>query len=719
MDNTALADLVVLEIGDRRACAACGLLFAQAGAEVIVVEPDNAPQRDKWRSRATLFAGKRSLLWRGGGEDDELLARALAAADIVLLSSDIDSAAGRMVRARLREGQIVCDITAFGPDAPSDHRGWSEKLMQAITGVADVTGLPELPPTASDVAALEFHAGLYAAAGVLAALRVRRRNGPAQRVDVSLYACGINALATYLPLHYGGKATKRAGNRHPMAAPWNAYKARDGWVLLCSAKDEHWVKLCDLMGRPELAREGPLVKLADRITRVDEVDAAVNQWMDAISVEDSVERLNKGDIASGPILEIAKLEQDENIAHRRMAVRLHDPVSGKDALVAGAPLKASRTPGRSPTAIPAPDGDRDFIEALTPRRHLSPMAAPDLPCAGLRVIEIGQYTTAPLAARQLASLGAEVIKIEPPTGEASRAWPPHQAGTGYFFAMSNSGKRSVALDLRASEDREIFRRLIESADVLVENMKPGSLTRLGFAPDELERINPRLVYCGISGFGASSVHPGRPAFDTVVQAMSGIMDLTRVQGVPTKLGVSAGDITGGLFALFAILALLDYRDRTGLGQSIDLAMQDAAVWMTQTNWNGERSEPLEMVAGADGYVAIAASADDVAAAVAKVENAPALSRDALASALRAQGVPAAPVRSVAEVADDPETFAAGIIAWREADGLRWPLLGPPFQLSQTPAGVGAPIGPLGEGNREVAVIGAQGAALAQPNAAIA
>ena len=331
------------------------------------------------------------------------------------------------------------------------------------------------------------------------------------------------------------------------------------------------------------------------------------------------------------------------------------------------------------------------------------MSAPQLPCAGLRVIEIGQYTTAPLAARQLASLGAEVLKVEPLAGEASRAWPPHQAGTGYFFAMSNSGKRSVALDLRDAADREIFQGLLETADVLVENMKPGSLTRLGYDPAALERINPRLVYCGISGFGASSVHPGRPAFDTVVQAMSGIMDLTRVEGVPTKLGISAGDITGGLFACFAILALLEYRDRSGQGQAIDLAMQDAAVWMTQTNWNGETPEDLTMITCRDGHVAVAADAAAVAAKEQEMGIAfAALERAAAASALSQAGFAATIVRSVAEVADDPATVAAGVVNWRHSDGLDWPLLGPPFRLSRTPAVVGEPIGPLGEGNDDAA-----------------
>ena len=263
MAEKALANLIVLEVGDRRATAACGLLLAQAGATVIAVEPEELPLRDKWKSRSTLLAGKLSILCRTGAEEDSaLLRQAVQAADVILFSSDIPTAYGAAVADMISADHIVCDITAFGADAPAELRGWPEKLMQAVAGVADVTGAADAPPTIGDVAALEFHAGIYAAGGVLAAVRVRRRSGLVQRVDISIYECGVNSLATYLPLHYGGKETKRAGNRHPMAAPWNAFRADNGWVLMCSAKDEHWIRLCDIMGAPELAREGKLVKLA-------------------------------------------------------------------------------------------------------------------------------------------------------------------------------------------------------------------------------------------------------------------------------------------------------------------------------------------------------------------------------------------------------------------------------------------------------------------------
>lgn len=700
MAKSALDGVLVVEIGERRAIAACGLLLAQAGATVIVLEPEDARDLNKWRSRSTLLAGKSSLSLNAEHGDVD---RVLQAADVVLLSSDQDRPILSAVAKKLSSDQIVCDITSFGSQAPAEKRGWPEKIIQAYSGVAEVTGLSDAPPTLSDVPVLEFHAGIYAAAGVLAALRVRDRDGVVQRLDVSIYECGINSLATFLPLHYGGRKTQRAGNRHPMLAPWNAYHAKDGWVLLCSAKDEHWMKLCDLMERPELAREGPFVKLADRVDRVDEVDAVVNGWTGSQSVEECIRSFSAGGMASGPIIPVTRFETDANIVYRRMVRRLHDPTTQRSALIAGTPLKASRTPGVEPEAAPLrgnADADQFGTRCKTPLRQSS---IPRAPCEGLLVLEIGQYTTAPLAARHLSSLGAEVLKIEPLAGEESRAWSPHQTGTGYFFAMSNSGKRSVSLDLGNPADKELFTALVRKADVLVENMKPGSLAKLGFPPSRLDELNPRLIYCGISGFGGDSRHPGRPAFDTVVQAMSGLMDLTRVEGTPVKLGISAGDITGGILALYAVLTMIAERDRSGRGQSIDLAMQDATVWLTQTAWNGEEQDTCTIFPVFDGYIAAAAGHHDVEAVLSDLGH---LDRANASMRLRAAGILAVPVRSVAEVAEDPETFESGTIVRRTSDGLVWPLFSCPIRLSATTPAASEPIGAIGEGRaraEEIAV----------------
>lgn len=700
--DQSLAGWIVVELGDRRACSACGQLLAQAGATVIVVEPEFPSHHDKWMSRATFLAGKRSLVWREKNSDDlSVLRSAIEGADVVLLSSDLPTPLQTAAAQWLTEQHVVCDIMAKAGKIDDNLSGLSDKLIQANSGMAAVTGLPGLPPAVSDVPVVEFHAAAYAASAIVAAMRARRlfiHKG--QRIDVGLYECGVNSLATFLPLHYGGQSVSRAGNRHPMASPWNAYQANDGWVLICSATDEHWARLCNVMDVPGLAAEGPLARLADRVRLADDVDRHVSNWTRERPVEDIITMLTEAGIASGPILGVSKVFENINVRHRKMALLLRDPVTGANAAVPGTPLKASRTPGTPAISIPAPDADRAFVRSLEPRPVPLPGTEnPAAPCTGLTIIEIGQYTTAPLAAKQLAALGAEVIKIEPLKGEATRAWPPLRNGTGYFFSMTNNGKRSAALDLRNPADAGILADLVARADVLIENMKPGSLQRLGFSPERLAYLNPRLVYCAISGFGAESAFPGRPAFDTVIQAMSGLMDLTRVDGTPTKLGISAADITGALVALFAVLAMLEYRDRSGNGQAIDLAMQDAALWATQTHWNQEHHDLFQMVACADGFVATACTETQLQTVLDEFSaERNQLNRTSLIALLNSKGIPAVAVRTVPEIADDPETTDSGLVVWKQGEDLDWPLLSPPYKLSATPALTRELIGSLGEMN---------------------
>jgi crotonobetainyl-CoA:carnitine CoA-transferase CaiB-like acyl-CoA transferase len=516
---------------------------------------------------------------------------------------------------------------------------------------------------------VEFQTAIFAAAGVLTVWPRLIATGDGQNITLSLVDCALNSLSSFLPLVFAGKTPQRSGNRHPMAVPWNSYKASDGWILLCSATDEHWVRLCSLMGREGLSR-GRLEKLADRVVNCEAVDAEVEAWTSTLSVKDCVAALNGAGLAAGPILRLEELVQEPNLIHRG---------------------SISQGP------FPAP---RSFLKTAQeqPKRReaVPPAEIPPQPLKGMRVVEIGQYTTAPLAAKQLALLGAEVIKIEPPGGEASRAWPPHQDGQGYFFTMNNANKRSCLLDLRQDADRETFARLLKQSDVLIENMKPGSLEKLGFGCEKLAQLNPRLVYCGISGFGMDSAYPGRPAFDTVVQAMSGLMDVTRAGGMPVKLGISASDVTGGIAGLFAVMCGLEQRRRTGHGAMIDLSMQDVSVWLTQTLWNHSLAQVHIVATCSDGFVV----ADCGPQLVETIAGAGAsLLRNELVERFASAGIAASPVRTLNEIAHDHSDVGDGVIQIHtDENGKSWPLFRCPYRFSREKTSEIAAIGILGEAN---------------------
>ena len=634
IDRLPLEGVLVAELGARVAVGAAGQLLAQLGATVVLVEPA-APRGDgKWAQRDLFAAGKLSLGIAHGSDD--LLARLLAAADVVLTSSDVDGEAPA-------EGDAIrCDFTACGTTGPLGGQALSDAALQALCGITDTTGAGDGPPTAIGAPVVELSAALYGTAAAVATLRGGRRPAPAPRIDIALFDCAVNMLTTFLPAHFGGSRPTRVGNWHPLLGPWNVYRAADGWVLICTASEPQWRRLCAVIERPELLDDPRYRTLGDRTARRPELDALIEAWSERHSVADCIAAVGAANIPCGPIVRVADLADEPNLAHRGMVRRLAIPASSATLRVPGSPFRAGLWRGRAPDRIPARDADRAALagqlaarpSAATPRR------TPDrLPLAGIRVVEIGQYTTAPLAARHLLGLGAEIVRVEPPGGEATRVWTPGRHGLGYFFLLTNGGKRAVALDLATPGGKQALADLLRGADVLLENLKPGALARLGFDVARLGALNPRLIYCAISGFGHDAAYPERPAFDSVVQAMSGLMDVTRSGGTPYKAGISMADICGGQFALLAILAALTQRDHSGRGQAIDLSMQDGAAWLTQTAWN--------------------------------------------------QPVPTAAVApqtcTVGEIVAHPHTVARRLIVERtDAEGRAWPALRSPLDISPVP-----------------------------------
>ncbi|HEV8229437.1 MAG TPA: CoA transferase [Candidatus Limnocylindria bacterium] len=201
------------------------------------------------------------------------------------------------------------------------------------------------------------------------------------------------------------------------------------------------------------------------------------------------------------------------------------------------------------------------------------------PLAGIRVLEVGNYMAGPFCGMQLADLGADVVKIEDPRGgDLSRRLEPLVDGESGNFVRINRGKRSVALDLKQEAGAQVFRELAARADVIVENLRPGTMRDLGLEAQSLLDANPRLIYASVTGWGLDGPYADRPALDIIVQAMSGLMSVTgEPGGAPVKVGVSISDLASGLYATIAVLAALSVRQRDGRGQLVDVSMYESSV----------------------------------------------------------------------------------------------------------------------------------------------
>ena len=341
------------------------------------------------------------------------------------------------------------------------------------------------------------------------------------------------------------------------------------------------------------------------------------------------------------------------------------------------------------------------------------------PLAGIKVVELARILAGPWAGQVLADLGAEVIKVESPEGDDTRRWgPPFVGDDAAYFHATNRGKRSVVADFATEEGRARVLELVSDADVLIENFKLGGLAKYGLDYESLHAVNPRLVYCSITGFGHDGPYAARAGYDFIVQGMSGIMDLTGdPQGAPQKIGVAYADILTGLYAVIAIQAALRQREATGRGQLIDMALFDV---MTGTLANqamnylvsGKNPKrlgnahpniaPYEAFPVADGWIIVAVGNDAQFLRLCEVIDIPheekwstnagrvrdrvALSqaisaqtgdweKAALLAALEEQGIPAGPINTVAEALADPQIVARGMVLdlGEGLKGLRTPI----------------------------------------------
>ncbi|MFZ5754973.1 MAG: CaiB/BaiF CoA transferase family protein, partial [Bacillota bacterium] len=202
-----------------------------------------------------------------------------------------------------------------------------------------------------------------------------------------------------------------------------------------------------------------------------------------------------------------------------------------------------------------------------------------LPLAGVKVLDMTRVLAGPFATMMLADFGAEVIKIErPEVGDDSREFGPFVDGFSAYFASLNRGKKSLTLELKIPEGKAVFLDLVKKVDVLVENFRPGTMEKLGLGYEELKKVNPRLIYAASSGFGQTGPYAHKAAYDMIVQGMGGIMSITGEPGrPPVRVGASIGDITAGLFTAYGIMTALYHREKTGLGQLVDVAMLDCQV----------------------------------------------------------------------------------------------------------------------------------------------
>ncbi len=373
---------------------------------------------------------------------------------------------------------------------------------------------------------------------------------------------------------------------------------------------------------------------------------------------------------------------------------------------------------------------------------------------GIRVVDLSHVLAAPTTTMYLADLGAEVIHIEPPQGDDSReygpfAGRPDKNRSGYFISL-NRNKKGMVLDLKQERGKEILRQLIAVSDIVVENYRPTTMRKLGFGWDELRKINPRIIYCSISGFGQDALpeYAQRPSYDMVAQAYSGIMSITGPEGgPPCRVGSSVGDIIAGTQAVVGILAALVYREKSGRGQHLDMSMVDG-LFATLENAvarytiSGDIPKPLGGIhpsitpfqgyQTADSWIIAAVGTDQLFVKYCKVIGLESLSSDPrfTTNPLRTQNrgelniilepvmktkttaqwekifeeasLPYSPINNLQQVCEDPHIrYRNMLVEIDQPVAGKVRIANSPIRLSETPGDVYAPAPVLGQHSEEV------------------
>ena len=366
------------------------------------------------------------------------------------------------------------------------------------------------------------------------------------------------------------------------------------------------------------------------------------------------------------------------------------------------------------------------------------------PLAGVRVLDLTRVLAGPFCAMLLGDMGAEVVKIEEPgKGDDTRSWPPFVGGEATYFMSVNRNKKSVTLNLKAPEGRRILGALVKRSDVLLENFRPGTMEKLGFGYRALAKVNPRLVYCSISGFGESGPEAHRAGYDLIVQAESGLMDITGfADGPPVKVGTSIADLVAGMSAAHGVTLALLARARTRRGQKVEIAMLDAmAALLTYQAGiyfaTGQRPVrrgnahpsivPYEVFKAADAYLTLGVANNSLWAKCCAALDRPDLARDGRfdTEAKRVQnrdtlipllngilgartveewlkrfeaaGIPAGRIKTVAEVCESEHLKARGmVVTLPHPKAKRVTVMGVPIRLHGTPGRAGAAPPVLGQ-----------------------
>lgn len=663
MTERPLADIRVVDLVQGPAGAFAGKLLTTLGADLIKVEPRGG---DPLRGEAPFLAGEpgadRALRWhnhRGGArsvvldpessEDREQLLALIASADALIENYAPGGLAemglGPDVLHHLNPALVLTSVTPFGQDGPRSHWQGPDIVGYAMGGMMALTGEPTEPPVRLGGAQANQLAGMYAVVGLLCALTARARTGLGRHVDVSIQESVAAHIAdagiTYYQFN-DRMNPERVGTEHPVVVPCGIFPCDDGYIIFNCLEPHQYGQLVAWLGEQGgyvEPLEAPEFAVAmNRLPARDLINTLLGAAAASLSKAIMYPALQGKRVPCAPVSSVADLASNPQLLAREFFKQVKLADDGPAVASAGSPFRF--TANQPPTAARAPRLDEHRDEILGDLARRPALKLPrvsrrgrrwsDQPRAldGVRVIDFSWALAGPWAGRMLAHEGAEVIRVESATRlDALRlfAHDPEKAGT---YINANAGKLGVSLELTAPGVGELAQRLAASADVVLDNFRPGVMQRLGLAHEDLAALNPEIITCSLPAQGETGPHREYVAYAPVLTALAGFTNATGyAEGRPTAICTGFIDQLASAHAVAAVLAALHHRDRTGEGQHIELSQFEAAVGMLDTavlEYFANGSEPgrrgnrdenaaphgIYPCAGEDQWLAICAGTDE-------------------------------------------------------------------------------------------------------------
>jgi crotonobetainyl-CoA:carnitine CoA-transferase CaiB-like acyl-CoA transferase len=552
----------------------CTKVLADAGADVVKVEPATGDPLRGWGSGALfeyLNTSKRSV----HGDVDELMAT--AALVVVDTPPDLDALWAK------NPALVVVSITPFGCNGPwADHPS-TEFTLQAACGSTGARGLPEQPPLAAGGRIGEWVTGTYAALGAIAALREARRSGKGEHVDVAMLDAMAVTMVTFPSVFASFSGwPEQPGTGRVIEVP-SVEPSQDGYFNVTTNSAQQFQDFLLMIERPDLLDDTDLASSPKRFARRDEFLAAVLAHTSQHTTAELLDEASLYRIPAGPVLNGSTMPEFEQFVARGVFV----PNPSGRFVQPRVPFSIS---GTSPRPFErAPDNgehtgtiDWSTREGDVPR---TPGDAPwQLPLRGVRVIDCTAWWAGPAAGAVLSALGADVIKVESVTRPDYMRFASTRQPTeaqwwewGPLFHGANVGKRAITLDLTRPEGKEVFERLAEGADVLVENYTPRVMEQFGLGWERMHEVNPELIMVRMPAFGLGGPWRDRTGFAQTMECLTGMAWLTGFPDGPPVLVRGACDPLAGMHAVIATMLALIERDQSGGGRLVETVMVEAAL----------------------------------------------------------------------------------------------------------------------------------------------